>query len=64
MIKHTQITQSNKFAISLQHLKKEVRNAGQFWHADKFQSFYKLVLFFLVEKIIAIQKYNPQGLIH
>ena len=64
MIKHTQITQSNKFAISLQHLKKEVRNAGHFWHADKFQSFYELVLFFLVEKIIAIQKYNPQGLIH
>ena len=30
MIKHTQITQSNKFAISLQHLKKEVRNAGHF----------------------------------
>ena len=26
MIKHSQITQSNKFAITLQHLKKEVRN--------------------------------------
>ena len=26
MIKHSQITQSSKFAITLQHLKKEVRN--------------------------------------
>ena len=44
MIKHAQITQSNKFAISLQYLMKEVRNGGHFWHADKCQSFYKLVL--------------------
>ena len=28
MIKHSQITQSNKFAIFLQYLKKEVRNGG------------------------------------
>ena len=49
MIKHSQITQSNKFAISLQYLKKDVRNEGHFWHADKRQSFYKLVLSFLKE---------------
>ena len=49
MIKHPQITQSNKFAISLQYLKKDVRNGGHFWHADKRQSFYKLVLSFLKE---------------
>ena len=49
MIKHSQITQSNKFAISLQYLKKDVRNGGHFWHADKRQSFYKLVLSFLKE---------------
>ena len=30
MIKHSQITQSNKFAISLQYLKKQVRNGGHF----------------------------------
>ena len=30
MIKLPQITQSNKFAISLQHLRKEVRNGGHF----------------------------------
>ena len=46
MIKHSQITQSNMFGISLQYLKKEVRNGGHFWHADKCQSFYKLVLSF------------------
>ena len=49
MIKHSQITQSNKFATSLQYLKKEVRNGGHFWHADKGQSFYKLVLSLLME---------------
>ena len=37
------------FVISLQYLKKEVRNGGHFWHADKHQSFYKLVLSFLME---------------
>ena len=45
---HSHITQSNKFAISLQYLKKVVRNEGH-WHADKRQSFYKLVLPFLMD---------------
>ena len=49
IIKLPQITQSNKFAISLQHLRKEVRNGGHFWHAGKLQNFCKLVLSFLVE---------------
>ena len=40
---------SNKFAISLQYFKKEIRNGDHFWHADKLQSFYKLVLSFLME---------------
>ena len=35
MINCFQITQSNKCAISLQYLKKEVRNEDHFWHADK-----------------------------
>ena len=34
MIKHSQSTQSNKFAISLQYLKKEVRNGVHFLHAE------------------------------
>ena len=35
MIKHSQITQSSKFAISLQYLKKEVRNRIHFLHAGE-----------------------------
>ena len=46
MIKHPQSTQSNKFAVSLQYLKKEVRDKTHFLHADKHQRFYKLALLF------------------
>ena len=35
MIKHSQSTQSSKFAISLQYLKKEVRNRIHFLHAGE-----------------------------
>ena len=49
MIKCFQITQRNKFAISLQYLKKKVSNGDHFWHADKRQSFYKSILSFLME---------------
>ena len=49
MIQHSQITQSNKFAISLQYLKQQVRNGGHFWLAAKRQSFHKLVLSFFKE---------------
>ena len=38
MIKHFQSTQSNKFAIPLQHLKKEVWKGVHFFHADEHQS--------------------------
>ena len=48
MIKHSQSTQSNKFAISLQYIKKEVRDGIDFLHTDKHQSFYKLALLFLM----------------
>ena len=40
MIKHSQSTQSNKSAISLQYLKKEVRDGVHFLHADKHQSWH------------------------
>ena len=39
MIKNSQITQSNKFAISLQYLKKKLWMKLIFLHADKHQSF-------------------------
>ena len=49
MIKHSQISQSNKFGIFLQYLKKEVIEGVHFLHADKHQNFYKLALSFLME---------------
>ena len=49
VIKHSQCTQSNKFAISLQYLKKEVRKGVHLLHADEHQSFYKLGLLLLME---------------
>ena len=63
MIKHSQITQSNKFAISLQYHKKEVWNGVHFWHADKSQSFYKLVSYFLAEVTRHVQNTQNRKLV-
>ena len=63
MIKSFQITQSNKFAISLQYLKKEVRNGDHFWHADKLLRFYKLVLSFLMEVARHVQNTQNKKLV-
>ena len=63
MIKHTQNTQSNKFAISLQYIKKEVRNGVRFLHADKHQSFYKLALSFLIKVARYVQSTQSRKLI-
>ena len=49
MVKHSQSIQSNKFAISLEYLKKEVRDGFHFLHPIKHQSFYKLALSFLMK---------------
>ena len=38
MTRHAQITQNNKFAISLQYLKKELSDEVDFLHADKHES--------------------------
>ena len=40
--KHAQITQNNKFAISLQYVKKEVSDEVDFLHADKHESFLQI----------------------
>ena len=40
MIKHSQSTQSSKFAISIQYLKKYVQDGVHFLHADKHQSWH------------------------
>ena len=62
-IKHSQSTQSNKFAISLQYLKKEVRNGVLFLHAHKHQSFYKLALSFLMEVARHVQGTQNRNLV-
>ena len=49
MIKRSQSTQSNKFAISLQDVEKDVRNGANFLYTDKHQSLYKLALYFLMK---------------
>ena len=38
MVRHAQITQNNKCAISLGYLKKELNDEGDFLHADKHES--------------------------
>ena len=48
MIGHSQSTQSNKFTISLQYFKMEVWNGVHLLHADKYESFYKFALSFLM----------------
>ena len=42
MARHTQITQNNKFAISLQHVKKEVSDVVTFLHPDKHENLLKI----------------------
>ena len=39
MVKHSQSFQNSKFAISLQYLKKEIKDEDDFLHSDKHQSF-------------------------
>ena len=38
MVKHFQSSQNSKFVVSLQYVKKEVRDENDFLHADKHQS--------------------------
>ena len=63
MIKHSQITQSNKFAITLQYLKKEGMDGFQFLYADKHQSFYKLALSFSTEVTRHVQSTQNRSLV-
>ena len=63
MIKYSQNTGRNKFAISLQYFKKEVRNRVHFLHADKHQSFYKFTLSFSAEVARHIQSIQNRKLV-
>ena len=51
MGRHTHITQNNKFAISLQHLKKEVSDAVDLLHADKHESLLQIDTIILMEMV-------------
>ena len=42
MARHAQITQYNKFVISLRYLKKEVSDLADFLHAHKYESFLQI----------------------
>ena len=44
VLRHAQITQKNKFSISLQHLKKEGSNEFILLHTDNHKVSYKLIL--------------------
>ena len=63
IIKHSQSSQSNKFATSLQYLKKEVSDDDHFLHADKHQNFYKLALSFLMEVAKHVQSTQNRKLV-
>ena len=51
MARHVHITQNNKFAISLQHLKKEVSDAVDFLHADKHEYLLQSDTMILIEMV-------------
>ena len=61
MVKHSHSTQSNKFAIFLHYIKKELRDGVHFLHADKHQSFYKLAVSFLMEVARHVQNTQSIG---
>ena len=63
MTNNSHSTQSNKFAISLQYLKKEVRDRVHFLHADKHESLYKLALSFLMEVARHVQSTQNRKLV-
>ena len=63
MIKHSQRTHGNKFAISLQYLKKEVSEGVHFLHGDKQNKFYKLALLLLMEVARHVQSIQNRKLV-
>ena len=50
MVKHSQSSQNSKFAVSLQYLKKEVKDEVNFLHADKHESLLNIYFNVLVIK--------------
>ena len=55
MARHAQITQNNKFAISLQYLKKELLDEVDFLHVDKHESLLQ------IDSILMMVKYSQSS---
>ena len=51
MVKHSQSSQNSKFPVSLQYLKKEVKDEVTFLHADKHESLLNIYFNILVIKV-------------
>ena len=51
MVRHVRIPQNNNFAVSLQHLQREVSDAVDFLHADKPESFLQIDTMILMEMV-------------
>ena len=54
MVKYSQSSQNSKFAMSLQYLKKDVRDELDFLHADKHQSFLQVNFNTLSIKVLKV----------
>ena len=54
MARHFQITQKNKFAISLQYLTKEVSDEVDFFHAEEHEGFLQINTMFLVNPCLTL----------
>ena len=59
--RYTQSSQNNKFAISLQYFKKEVRDKLDFLHEDKHQSFPQANSIFFLPVIASHAQSNQNG---
>ena len=51
MVKHSQSSQNSKFAVSLQYLRKEVKDEVNFLQADKHESLLNISFNILVIKV-------------
>ena len=60
--RHVHITQNNKSAISLQHLKKEVSDAVDFLHAGKHESLLQTDTIILMEMVKYFQSFQIASL--
>ena len=56
--RHAQVTQNNKFAISLQCLKKELSDENDFLHADKHESLLQIDSMILIVMVKHSQSFQ------